>query len=73
MGNQKPSIQETLDNIDYVAWHGIRFVNENKLEEKDLNTTSVTMLMPARDDLLNYVGIQDMLAPSTPLQKRPPG
>lgn len=56
MGNQKPSIQETLDNIDYVAWHGIRFVNENKLEEKDLNTTSVTMLMPARDDLLNYVG-----------------
>ena len=45
----KTIIQETLDNIKYVAWHDIRLINEDEGE-------GVTMRMPARDDLLNYVG-----------------
>ncbi len=43
------TIQETLNNIEYVLWHDIRVVDEG-LDNK------VTMVLPAREDLLNYVG-----------------
>lgn len=46
------SIQKTLDAIKYVAWHDIRVLDEGAGE----STGSVTVLLPARDDLLNYVG-----------------
>jgi acyl-coenzyme A thioesterase PaaI-like protein len=52
----RASIQETLDNIKYVAWHDIKLISEDQGEGEDESAGSVTMLMPARDDLLNYVG-----------------
>lgn len=48
MASQQNSIQETLDNIRYVAWHDIEILDEAQ--------GAMTMRMPARDDLLNHVG-----------------
>lgn len=42
------STQDTLNAIGYVAWHDIQVVDES------IGRTSV--VLPARDDLLNYVG-----------------
>jgi acyl-coenzyme A thioesterase PaaI-like protein len=42
------STQEVLDNIKYVAWHSIEVVRESP--------GSVTLRLPARNDLVNYVG-----------------
>ena len=44
----KISTQEILNNIRYVAWHDIMIVDESQ--------GSVTVCLPARDDLPNYVG-----------------
>ena len=44
------SIQETLDQIKYVAWHNIQVLDADK------NDGAVTVRLPGRDDLLNYVG-----------------
>jgi acyl-coenzyme A thioesterase PaaI-like protein len=42
------SIQEVLNNIKYVAWHNIEVLQEGP--------GAVTVFLPARDDLVNYVG-----------------
>jgi acyl-coenzyme A thioesterase PaaI-like protein len=42
------STQETLDAIAYVAWHDITVTDES--------LGKVSVRLPARDDLLNYVG-----------------
>jgi acyl-coenzyme A thioesterase PaaI-like protein len=53
---KEASVQETLDNIKYVAWHDIKLIDKDERVEADESAGSVKMLMPARDDLLNYVG-----------------
>jgi len=40
--------QEVLDEIAYVAWHDIRIIEES--------VGKVAVSLPARDDLLNYMG-----------------
>lgn len=42
------SLQSTLDGIGYVAWH--------KIQVKSESTGKVSLSLPLRDDLLNYVG-----------------
>lgn len=42
------SLQDTLDEIGYVAWHAIRVTDEA--------VGRVSVALPPRDDLLNYVG-----------------
>lgn len=42
------STQAILDQIGYVAWHGIRITEEG--------VGKVGVRLPAREDLLNYVG-----------------
>jgi len=42
------STQAVLDQIGYVAWHGIRVTEER--------VGKISVSLPARDDLLNYVG-----------------
>lgn len=42
------SIQETLNAIGYVAWHDIQVTGES--------VGAASVMLPARDDLLNYVG-----------------
>jgi len=52
MPTRTTSIQETLDNIKYVAWHDIKHLDT----DNDDTTNAVMMHMSARDDMLNYVG-----------------
>lgn len=47
------SIQDTLNAIKYVAWHDINAITPR---HSNSDGDQVAMRMPARDDLLNYVG-----------------